>query len=598
MIHIEQKDTCCGCNACTEICPKHCISMVTDLEGFWYPQVDTALCIDCGACERVCPMLNNKKTNPTKLGTPLVYAAYHKNTAIRRDSTSGGIFSALAENVFSAKGYVAGAVYNEDHTVSHIVTPDPLKLDELRSSKYLQSFSGTLFSDVKRLLKEQKPILVCGTPCQIAGLYNYLGKDYDNLITCDFICKGVNSPKVFLKYMEMLERRHKSKAVKIKFKDKTFGWHRFAMKVDFENGQSYCKDRYHDPFFVGYLQAGNFARPSCYSCRFKGFSCYADLTLADFWGIEDVDPTMDQDMGTSLVIVNSEKGKRIFENIRNEVVAKPFAMDEATKCNQALYLSLQPDTDNRDSFFLMLDRKPFEQVMQRYFPMPCFKRRLLTIFKRGRRVIRRLLPLVVAPCTLFKNLYYNLLCTSIRKTGGFRMYLHKYVRVRIDRRATLNLNARLIIGEQQVRNAKQETRLLLEPNATMTVNGPFTMYANSYIRVIKEGKLTLHGGFINEGVQITCAANTTIGRGCVIARDVIIRDYDGHYIDTPDYRIAEDITIGNHVWIGNRAIILKGVSIGDGAIVAAGAVVTHDVPDASVVAGNPARVIRSGISWY
>ena len=194
----------------------------------------------------------------------------------------------VAERMFADKGFVCGAVYDNDYSVVHIVTDDPSKLSELRSSKYLQSNSGSIYTIIKGLLDTGRLVLVCGTPCQISALSNFINGDYSNLIKCDFICRGVNSPKVFQKYMKMLEEKHGAKAVKIKFKDKTFGWHRFAMKVDFENGSSYCKDRYNDPFFVGYLQFGNFARPSCYACKFKEFPRASDITLAGLRRLREV----------------------------------------------------------------------------------------------------------------------------------------------------------------------------------------------------------------------------------------------------------------------------------------------------------------------
>ena len=174
----------------------------------------------------------------------------------------------------------------------------------------------------------------------------------------------------------------------------------------------------------------------------------------------------------------------------------------------------------------------------------------------------------------------------------------KYTRIELREKARMILNQNLILGYKQVKSSHMETRLLIEENSCMEIRGNFTAYAGSYIRVVKGGHLTLEGGFINEGCQITCASHTTLGKGCTIGRDVVIRDYDGHTIDLPGYEIAKPIHIGEHVWIGNRAIILKGVTIGDGAIVAAGALVTGDVPAHTIVAGIPARIIKENINWF
>lgn len=591
------KEHCTGCGACISACKFSAIQMEKDSEGFCYPQIDQTKCVNCGLCEKVCPVIQ-KRADIERYSQPLVYAAYHTNEAIRMDSTSGGIFSALAEKIFSDGGYVGGAVYNKDHTVKHIVTKEKELLPELRSSKYLQSNTEKLFLDIQELLNAGKKVLVCGAPCQIAGLYNFLKKDYENLISCDFICRGVNSPKVFLKYMEMLEGKYESKATKIKFKNKTFGWHNFSMKVDFANGKTYCKDRWHDMFFVGYLQKGNFSRPSCYNCQFKGFPQCSDITLADFWGIENIDPSMDQDKGTSLVMINSKKGAALFDALGDRIVAKQFKIEQAALENQAMRSSMKSIGNNRDEFFKALDKEPFELVAKKFFPLPTLKNKIKKKLFRITRVLKAFSAVGLSLNTWYLLVYHNFLDSKVetKQRLGFRPL--KYSRVQLHKTSKLLIDGSLVIGYKQVASSHKETRLLLEENAQMIVNGNFVMYSDSYIRVVGNGKLTLNSSFINEGVQITCASEITIGNGCAIARDVIIRDYDAHELNTADYKIAKPIEIGDHVWIGNRAMILKGVKIGEGSVVAAGALVVKDVPPNSIVAGVPAKVIKENISWH
>lgn len=598
MIDVKNPIDCCGCNACVQVCPKQCIAKNIDSEGFWYPQVNKDICIDCGLCEKVCPIIHKEKAID-RLKAPKVYAAYSTDHEVRMDSTSGGLFSALANEMFARGGYVGGAIYNPDHTVSHIVTNDKALLPALRSSKYLQSDTDSLYKEAKKLLIRGDQVLICATPCQIAALYTFLGKDYDNLITCDFICLGVNSPKVFLKYMDMLERQYDSKATKIKFKNKAFGWHRFAMRVDFENGKSYCKDRYHDAFFIGYLKFKNFARPSCYECQFKDMPRKADITLADFWGIEKIDPTMDQDCGTSLVIVNSEKGKEYLDLLGDSIVKKEFTFADAKSGNRALFSSLKATNNKRDFFFKDLDRLPFEQVAQKYFPTP-------TVFSSLKeRLKEKLSPIYKVICLLNLSLsswrrfiFYNFISAKVHRKRIVGLLPLKHSVIELNKQSKMELDGLLLMGIQQVKSSHKETRLLLEKNAKLSLKGNFSIYSGSYIRVVKNGHLYLNSGFINEGCQITCASTIAIGEGCVIARDVIIRDYDGHTIEEPDYEIAKPISIGNHVWIGNRAMILKGVTIGEGAIIAAGAIVTKDVSAHCVAAGIPAKVIKENIKWY
>lgn len=596
MIQIIDKKNCCGCNACVAVCPKSCISLSTDREGFWYPVVDAEKCVACELCEKVCPMLG--KPALERFDTPLVYAAYHKNPDIREDSTSGGLFSALAAAVLEEKGYIGGAVYNEDHTVSHVLMNDPEGLPAIRSSKYLQSDAQALYREVEQVLRKGKKVCVCATPCQIQALYKYLKKDYANLYTCDFVCRGVNSPRVFLSYMNMLERKYGAKATKIKFKAKKWGWHNFSMRVNFANGKEYCKDRNHDLFFIGYLQCGNFARPSCYDCRFKDVPHRADITLADFWGIEHIDPSMDQDRGTSLVMINSEKGRSLFESISDQIVFKQFTLKQAAVCNPAIYTSLQPVRNDRDKFFEAVHTLKFEDVAKAFFELPDWKQTLKKLGRRGIQVCRGISDCGFSLHTWRLFLWYNFFSRQIVKNKKLAFCPLKYCRVHLEKEAELYLNGTLLMGFQQVPGSHKETRLLLERGGRFTVNGYYMMYADSYIRVVSGGKLTVGEGFINEGCQITCASQVTIGHGCVIARDVVIRDYDGHTLEKENYAIAAPIAIGNHVWIGNRAMILKGVTIGDGAVIAAGSIVTKDVPPFAVAAGIPAKVIQENVKWH
>ena len=596
MVNITNKVDCCGCNACGDICGKHAISFVADNEGFWYPEVNKELCVDCGLCDKVCP-IQNKANHVERYAEPTVFAAYTKDEAIRLDSTSGGIHSMLALKMYEKDAYVGGAVYNSDHTCSQIVDNNPERLPEIRSSKYLQSNAEGVYKEIRGLLKEGKNVFFCGCPCQIHALYNFLGKEYENLVTCDFICRGVNSPKVFLKYMEMLERQFGSKATEIKFKNKKWGWHNFSMRVNFENGKEYCKDRYHDLFFIGYLQAGNFTRPSCYECHFKGFPQKADITLADFWGIEKVDHTMDQDKGTSLVMVNSDKGMGLFESIKDKIEWRQFTMADAREGNPAMEGSLHSAKPNRDAFFNDLDKLPFEKVAEKHFPMPTFGKALRNKLHPLKSIVSRIMTLGVSPQMWSTFLCMNFFSKKVSRTGYFLFNNKSRTVVQMDNNARMTLRATLITGIKQVRKSRMETRIWLEQDSEMIVNGQFQIFGNSYIRVTKGGKLILNGGFINENVQITAGDVVEIGEGATIGRDVVIRSFDGHTICQEGYKASEPIKIGKHVWVGQGATILKGVTIGDGAIIAAGAIVTKDVPEGSIAAGVPAKVVKEKIRW-
>lgn len=594
MLKINFKSQCSGCGVCAAVCPARCLTMKTDKEGFLYPECDSEKCIKCGLCEKSCPV-RSETFLPGRLDDPAAFAVINRDEAVRQNSSSGGVFSALAADVFSRGGFVGGAVYLEDHSVKHILTDDPSKLANLRCSKYLESRFDGIFPEAERLLDEGREVFITGTPCQISALYSYLKKDYENLLTCDFICHGVPSPEVFKSYMRQREKEVGSKAVKVNFRDKTSGWHKFALRIEFENGKCYCKDRGHDPLLVGYLKYDNFSRPSCYECRFKGRQC-ADLTVGDFWGIEKIIPDMDQDKGTSLTLVNSPKGEAAFRRISGEI---KFCAVDAAKIlpgNQAWKSSVVPKGGNRKEFFAALEKHDFDSVAAQYFPM---KGRGKVI--RRLRCLKKLLKYLknsgfsLAP---YINLIkYNLFSgKKIRGDEPLRLLSYPHVRIHVDRKSKIKLLGDLACGVQQCPGASLETRILLEDESIWQVMSNFTVYAGSFVRVLKKGVLTTRSGFINENVQIICAENISIGEDCNIGRDVIIRDYDGHLID-PEQPISAPVRIGDHVWIGQRAIILKGVTIGDGAVIAAGSIVTGDVPAGALAAGVPAKVIRTNVNW-
>ena len=333
MIRIVDKRDCCGCSACVQRCPKHCITLQEDAEGFLYPHVDESNCIDCGLCEKVCPMLH-----PGEPRKPLVvYAARNRNEKVRLQSSSGGVFTALAETVIHEGGVVFGVCFDEKWEVVHTYADNCDELVKFRGSKYVQSKMGDCYQQVETFLKAGRKVLFSGTPCQIRGLKLFLRKEYENLLAVDVICHGVPSPGVWREYLkeEIARQRDRKNTVLprpihekdvlvegISFRDKTLGWKKysFALVLSTTNGSgekfSFCSRMpfIKNPFMRGFL-TNLYLRPSCFACPSKCGKSGSDLTFGDFWGIEHVMPEIDDDKGVSCVLVNTEKGMKYLSGL-------------------------------------------------------------------------------------------------------------------------------------------------------------------------------------------------------------------------------------------------------------------------------------------
>lgn len=366
MINITDKVECCGCNACGDICPKNAITFKTDIEGFWYPIIDTEKCIGCDLCDKTCPIINIKELKKNDLPQSVCYAAEHKNIEVIFDSTSGGLFSALADIMYHNGGYVGGAIFNEDFSVKQYLSNNKADLPKLRSSKYLQSNFEGFFKQIRDLVKSGESVLVCGSPCQMAALRIFLGKNFDNLIIVDYICRGINSPKVWKKYLDSFEERYGYKVVYCKAKSKEYGWRNLTQKVILSNGKAYYETKDQSKFTQGYLSTGVYCRPSCYDCKFKGYPRISDITLADFWGIENINKLLEKDLGTSLVMVNSQKGEKYFEKVKQRINYIQVPFDSIEAGNRSLNLSLDLPRVDRTQFFKDLDKMSFVEISEKY----------------------------------------------------------------------------------------------------------------------------------------------------------------------------------------------------------------------------------------
>ncbi len=343
MINIKSKEDCCGCSACAQRCPKQCIKMLEDEEGFLYPKVDETKCINCHLCEKVCPVANQAESR-----MPIdSYAAYNMDDGVRKDSSSGGIFTLLAEKVIAEGGVVFGATWNEKWQVVHTYTETKEGIAQLRGSKYIQSIIGETYKQAETFLKSGRKVLYSGTPCQIAGLRLFLRKEYDNLLTIDFICHGVPSPGVFRWYLQeeitnYAARKGRKNTVSflpihsipdgdvlmpeglsikgIRFRDKCSGWKKFSFvlllaEASAEGKQNSVSLSYtleQNSFLKGFLN-DLYLRPSCHKCPAKSLKSGSDITIADYWGYKDTPNITDTDEGISAVLINTVKGQTVFD---------------------------------------------------------------------------------------------------------------------------------------------------------------------------------------------------------------------------------------------------------------------------------------------
>lgn len=610
MITISDKAKCCGCCACVDVCPQKAITLNTDIEGFWYPEIDQVKCIDCGLCDKICPELHAHELKKNDYPEPKrVIAAINKNMVVRWDSTSGGIFSALADAMYEQEGYVSGAIYNDDFSVRNYISDNPDDLARLRSSKYLQSKAEGLYGEIRNLLKNGKKVLACGTPCQMTALRSFLQKDYENLLIVDFICRGVNSPKVYRKYLDSLERKYGGKVVYVKAKNKELGWRNLTRKVVFDNGQVYYGVSMQDDFRRGY-HTNVYCRPSCYSCQYKGFPRMSDITIGDCWGIEKIDKNLDNNIGTSVILLNSKKGEEYFEKIKDSLEYTETDLQKVLPGNPALVKPLFKPIINRKQFFDDLDVLNFEAIADKYFPSvqrrTSCKAVLKSRFKKYYNLVRLLKLHVGAYLNFFKINFRRNTVSSFSQ--GKIIYTMPGTVYDIAPTAKINIDAPFTFGNIPVRGMKLPSCLRMESGTTLNIHdGPLTRYGNfpynlrygAYIEIVNGGTLTIGQGAANVGLTIMCAKEVVIGNGVRIGRDVSIRDWNGpHVILNESYANCAPVHIEDNVWLCTGCTIMPGVTIGKGSVVAANAVVTKSVPPHSLVGGVPAKVLKTGIEWY
>lgn len=371
-MNISNLKHCSNCGACYNICPKGAIS-VDEKGTFYTPIVDDSLCINCSICTKVCPVNTNFEGNKP------IYACggWHKDDNVVSNSSSGGVFYGLAQKVLSLGGVVFSAVYSDDNKKVIFASSDDIPLNKMLKSKYVESSVGFNFQRIKNELEKKRNVLFCGTPCQVAGLVRYLGKEYDSLITCDFACGGVPSHMIYHNYLSELEKKYGSRIISVDFRPKTHGWKRYSFRIRFENGKEYIRLGTEDPYLRSFLYGKFTVRDYCLDCKFS-VQHASDISIADFWLFEKLSD-LKHDNGISLVLCNTQKGKNILDSIGESYVFSKLDLEKASYNNKPR--SSEKRKSKHDDFIKLYEEKGLSLACKKFIPLSA-KDKLKNLFVR------------------------------------------------------------------------------------------------------------------------------------------------------------------------------------------------------------------------
>jgi coenzyme F420-reducing hydrogenase beta subunit len=375
---------CFGCEACKQVCPQQCIELQYSFNGFLYPVIDMDRCTNCDLCRKVCPY-EGAKGMLSLCADQEVYAARSKNEEVRKQSTSGGVFTELAEPILEKGGVVFGVILSQDFAVFHISAENMSQTAEMRGSKYVQSQIRETYKESKACLEKRKKVLFSGTPCQIAGLRSFLGKDYDELLTVDLICHGVLAPEIATYHIKSLEKQYRSKVARVRFRDKRHGWKQsMAFGADFENGEVYYGSGKNDRFFNMFMSNYDL-RDCCYECPFTSPKRVGDITLGDFWGIDKTMPHLFDNKGHSVILVNSESGRKCFSESSQRMFYEKANLDDTSQ--PKLRHPTEPDIW-RKYYLRSLKKRGFEKTIDMFTrPRP--------LWMKGLRYFQRKINLIM-----------------------------------------------------------------------------------------------------------------------------------------------------------------------------------------------------------
>jgi serine acetyltransferase/coenzyme F420-reducing hydrogenase beta subunit len=568
-IQIDDKKRCSGCSACVAVCPKHCIAMQQDEEGFLYPQVDMAICIQCSKCVKICPYTHSEFTSkPAEEELALCYAAYNRNEEIRYNSASGGMFRAFADKIIAEGGVVFGAAFDENFAVEHTYTETFNGLTAFMGSKYLQSRMGNVLVSVKQFLKEGRKVLFTGCGCQIAGLKRYLKNNDENLICVDIFCHGVGSPKIWNEYLNHYFADYNIKIINCR--DKIVGWSHSSYTIKGVEKQ-YSEVVHENIYHINYVK-NMYVRPSCEICPFKNDNRVSDITIGDCWGFQKIAPEMYDDKGLSSVIVHSAKGKALFDTIAPQLVFKETSLDDVKQYNPDYIKSKPFDHCRRAEFWKDYNQMPFKKLFDKYLGeskkhkavfllkkvaikmMPARIKKIAKLIFDCRNIKIKPVKECIAADKRFNETFRfggREMPASFKRQPEWK-FIVAYRKYQANRGNIVGAYYRHKLDAME-----RKTGIHIEGNP----NFGRGLIIGHYGRIIINGAAQF-------GEQIYITHGVTIGRNAV-----------GKRKGTP--------VIGNRVRIGANASIVGNVRIGNDVMIAPNAFVNIDVPDHSVVIGNP-----------
>lgn len=600
MIDCIEKKRCTGCKMCADVCTLRAISFRTDKEGFWYPEINKEKCTNCGMCVKKCPVKNQEKLRKTAL--PIVYSAWSRDGDVRHESTSGGIFFEVAKIFIKKGGVVVGARYGKDwKSAEHFLAHDMKELECLRGSKYFQSDTEGIYRKVKKEADEGKAVLFCGTPCQNAALELYLEKEYPNVYFMDFICRSINSPLAFERYISELEEIYGAEVVKVQLKNKKNGWQSLASKVCFANNKESIKDREQDWWVKGFICNDLYTRESCFECQYRTLPRKtADITIGDFWGITG-ESNYDMFQGISVVLVNTTKGNELFEQVRPFLYVKKRKIEEVIPGNNAL-IQNPTRTAKKDVFFELIQNHSFSEAV-----MQCtnntskektnYLKKLFRVIDDIQKYRKR------GELSIQKYIYLNYFCKNIVRKGNAKIIPYKNAIIDLQPTAKINLYGDLDfeVGINKLKGSKAETYIRMDRDSVWNVHHGGALFFNTTLE-IKENAVFDSGFFTaNSGSVIIVDKKITFGEDVMLGRNVMIYDSDFHQLKNEEGKqinSPKEVKIGNHVWLTSNINILKGVTIGQDSLVTAQTVINKDMPEHSIIAGMAmGKSIKDQVNW-